>query len=66
MSYDDLKEIIVSFCSLEYRSTEEIAKHINRAEKYLKNNILPRMILEEKLFRLYTDNHPNQKYISKK
>lgn len=64
--YEELVEEIIKFCKLEYKSALEIANAVNKSEKYLKNRILPRMIKEEKLFKLYSDNHPNQKYTAKK
>lgn len=66
MGYSELAEIIVIFCSVDYKSLDEISTHINRSEKYLRNNILPKMIIEGKLVKLHPSNHPNQKYISKK
>nr|HPI46426.1 hypothetical protein [Tenuifilaceae bacterium] len=64
--YDELAEEIIQFCKLEYKSALEIANAVNKSEKYLKNRIFPRMIKEEMLIKLYSDNHPNQKYIAKK
>ncbi|PRD47614.1 hypothetical protein [Sphingobacterium haloxyli] len=66
MHYNQLAEEIIRFCSLEYKSSEQIATHIKRSEKYLKNNILTKMIRDGKLLKLYADNHPNQKYTAKK
>ena len=43
----------------------QIAHEIGKSEKYLKNNILPKMIATERLAKLYSDRHPNQKYIAK-
>ena len=65
LSYDDLSKIIIKTCALEYKSASEIALEINKAEKYLKNNILPKMLSEEKLLKLYPDYHPDQKYMAK-
>ncbi len=64
--YEELVEEIIQFCKLEYKSALEIANAVNKSEKYLKNRIFPRMIKEEMLIKLYSDNHPNQKYIAKK
>jgi predicted HTH transcriptional regulator len=64
--YEELAEEIIQFCKIEYKSSFEIADALNKSEKYLKNRILPRMIKEEKLFKLHSDNHPNQKYTAKK
>jgi hypothetical protein len=65
-SYVELCEYIQKICELEYKSAEEISKSLNRDEKYIKNNILPKMLREEKLIKLYPKYHPAQKYISKK
>lgn len=65
LKYDELALIIVKICSIEYKSVAEIAKEIGKSEKYLKNNILPKMIASEQLTKLHSDNHPNQKYIAK-
>ncbi|MDP2236161.1 MAG: putative DNA binding domain-containing protein [Bacteroidales bacterium] len=66
LDFIELSSLITKFCSIDYRSIEEISAHVKRDKKYLKNNILPRMIKEEKLFRLNPKKNPNQKYISKK
>ena len=66
IGYDDLSDLIQNICQLEYKTSVEIAQSVNRDEKYLKNDILPRMLKEEKLFKLYAKYHPHQKYISKK
>lgn len=64
--YEELAERIIIFCELEYKSVLEIANAVSKSERHLKNRILPRMIKEEKLIKLHSDNHPNQKYIAKK
>ncbi|MDF0720117.1 putative DNA binding domain-containing protein [Kaistella sp. PBT33-4] len=63
--YDDLAKKIEEICALEYKSVAEIACEISKSEKYLKNDILPKMIATERLTKLYSDRHPNQKYITK-
>jgi hypothetical protein len=65
-SYKELCKYIQKICELEYKSAEEISKSLNRDEKYIKNNILPKMLREEKLIKLYPKYHPAQRYISKK
>jgi hypothetical protein len=57
--------LVIAFCSLEYKSASQIAAALSKSERHLKNRILPRMILEDKLVRMYPENHPNQKYIAK-
>lgn len=66
LKYDDLAVNIEEICSLEYKSVAEIAREIHKSEKYLKNSILPKMIATGRLTKLYSDRHPNQKYIAKK
>ncbi len=65
-TYEDLCKQIQGFCELEYKSAEEISKFLHRSDKYLKNSVLPKMIEEGKLIKLYPNYHPSQKYISKK
>ena len=64
LSYIDLAKLVKSACSTEYKSADEIALEINRAVKYLKNFILPKLIESGELIKLHTDNNPNQKYKS--
>ncbi len=64
--FEEIESKIIGICLLEYKSVAQIAEELNKSEKYLKNNILPKMISSEKLTKLYQDNHPNQKYIAKK
>jgi len=66
VKYDELEKEIIEVCSLEYKSVAQIAFEINKTEKYLKNDILPKMIANEKLTKMYSDNHPNQKFIARK
>lgn len=63
MCYADICELIRS-ASVDYISLDEIAGIIQREPSYLINKIIPRMIDEEKLERLYpaTPKHPQQKY----
>ena len=64
LSYIDLAKLVKIACSTEYKSADEIALEINRAVKYLKNFILPKLIESGELIKLHTDNNPNQKYKS--
>lgn len=66
VKYEILEQEIIGVCLLDYKSAAQIASEIGKTEKYLKNDILPKMISNEKLTKLYPDNHPNQKYIAKK
>jgi len=65
LSFGELSSLIQKFCELEYKSVEEISKQINRDQKYLKNIVLPKLIKEGKLIKLYSNYHPQQKFISK-
>ncbi len=59
----ELEMAILDLCQLEYKSLEEIGRSINKAPKYLKNNIISPMIESGKLVRLHPKiNHPNQAY----
>lgn len=64
--FEEIESKIIDICTIEYKSVAQIAEELNKSEKYLKNNILPKMISNEKLTKLHQDNHPNQKYIAKK
>ncbi|WP_432670541.1 RNA-binding domain-containing protein [Flavobacterium sp. SM2513] len=64
-TYHEIAKEIIKICSMEYKAAATIAKEVNRSEKYLKNNIFPKMIHEEKLLKLHPDNHPDQKYMAK-
>ena len=64
------EEITKLICSVatDYLFLEEIATAVGRNVRYLNNKIIPRMIEEQKLERLYPNipNHPKQKYKTKK
>jgi predicted HTH transcriptional regulator len=51
----------------EFLTLEEIANKLDKNKRYLKNEIIPRMVKDGKLERLYPDtpNHPKQKYRAK-
>jgi hypothetical protein len=61
-----MEELIVKE-SREYISVEDLALKIQRDYFYLINEIIPRMVKDGKLERLYPDtpNHPKQKYRTK-
>ena len=63
-SRDELKELIVEYCS-EWRTIEEIAVVVGRGKDYLRNKILSRM--SDILEKMYENipNHPRQKYRAK-
>jgi hypothetical protein len=63
----DLNDLILQYCQTEYKSVEEIGKHLEKTSKYLKNSIIPRLIEQGLIERLYpgTPNHPQQKYKAK-
>lgn len=68
LSKEQLQALIMSICKDDFISAEEIADATERKIPYLRNEIIPKMIEEDKLERLYPDNphHPNQKYKTKK
>ena len=61
---EELYQLILRYYENEYRSAEEIAKNIQKDVKYLKNRIIPSIIEEKLLERLFPSikNHPKQKY----
>ncbi|WP_146199054.1 hypothetical protein [Arcicella aurantiaca] len=64
LSFNEMAKLVKASCSNEYKSAEEIAVEINRAVKYLKNFILPKLIENGELIKLFPDNNPFQKYKS--
>jgi ATP-dependent DNA helicase RecG len=57
---------IIEVCSNDYISIEEIAEKVERSVRHLQNRIIPDMIKQDYLVKLYPQtNHPQQKYISK-
>ena len=62
-----LRDAILAACE-EYTSVEEIAIKVGKSISHLKNRVLPRMIEDQLLERLYPDalKHPRQKYRAKK
>nr|WP_255515624.1 ATP-binding protein [Flavobacterium sp. ZT3R18] len=66
MKKEDLEQIILNVCKLEHKTLDEIGHLIDKAPKYLKNNIIPSLVASGKLERLFPNipNHPNQAYKS--
>ena len=62
-----LRDAILAACK-EYTSVEDIAIKVGKSISHLKNRVLPRMIEDQLLERLYPDalKHPRQKYRAKK
>ena len=63
-----IKEIVLSICSNEYLTVNQIAASVGRNAHYLKREILFPMLKEGKLVRLYPPKpkHPNQAYKANK
>jgi predicted HTH transcriptional regulator len=64
---DALNELIIEYCQSEFKSVEEIGKYSGKKPKYLKDKIIPRLVEQQLIERLYpsTPNHPQQKYKAK-
>ena len=57
---------ILEVCEDDYLTLDEISKRVNKDVKYLKNVVIPRLIKENNLVRLYPAiNHPAQAYKTK-
>lgn len=63
MTFEELQALIISL-SQDYISIEEIATKVHKTLKYLINFIIPRMLQNGTIERLYPGipNHPKQKY----
>ena len=63
LKFEELEQIIVAVAQ-EYMGIDQIALKIGRTSQYLMNFIIPRMLRNGSLERLYPDipNHPLQKY----
>lgn len=63
LSYEEIAAWICEVAT-DYLFLEEIAVAVGRNIRYLNNKIIPRMVREQRLERLYPDvpNHPKQKY----
>lgn len=68
LSKDSLEKLILDFCTDRYMKKEEIAEYTNRAENYIRNKIIPRLVRENKLIKKYPYalNHPEQAYKTNK
>ena len=64
MRNEELMTLVVEICCDTFKSVDEIAAVILRTPTYLKNKILPLLLAQERLERLYPtiSNHPNQAY----
>ncbi len=64
LSKEELHKLIIEACKSNYISIEQIALAVNRSQAYLQNEVLPILVSNGKLERLYPDNpnHPNQAY----
>ena len=64
MSRKALEKVILTICSNEYLTVNQISKLIGKSSAYLLNEIIPSLIAEQKLVRLFpaTPNHQNQAY----
>lgn len=67
LSYNEIANLICEIAK-DFLCLEEIASSINRNVRYLNNRIIPRMIEEQRLEKLYLDipKHPKQKYKTKR
>ena len=67
MRNEELMTLVVKICCNTFKSVDEIAAVILRTPTYLKNKILPLLLAQERLERLYPTipNHPNQAYRKK-
>ena len=68
MSRKALEEVILTLCSSEYLTVNQISKLIGKSNTYLLNEIIPPLIASQKLVRLFpaTPNHQNQAYKTNK
>lgn len=60
MSFKQTRLLIIEYCR-QWRSLDEIALHIQRDKRYLRNFILPKL-KDDLTKRFPLDNHPNQMY----
>jgi len=67
MTREELEKVILILCSKEYLTVNQISILIGKSSAYLLNEIIPSLITEQKLVRLYpaTPNHQNQAYKTK-
>jgi ATP-dependent DNA helicase RecG len=64
LSKEQLNILIIKSCKAKYMTIEQIALTVNRSPGYLQNEVLPNLVSNAKLERLFPDNpnHPNQAY----
>jgi predicted HTH transcriptional regulator len=64
MTRETLEKIILMLCSNEYLTVNQISKLTGRSSEYLLNEIMPSLLSNEKLVRLFpaTPKHKNQAY----
>ncbi|HEY3372251.1 MAG TPA: ATP-binding protein [Prolixibacteraceae bacterium] len=64
---EEMENMILNVCKSEFKTLEELAMNIGRNAKYVKNNIIPKLIESGRLERLYPTiiNHPHQAYKTK-
>ena len=64
LSKEELHKLIIEACKSNYITIEQIALAVNRSQAYLQNEVLPILVSNGNLERLYPDNpnHPNQAY----
>ena len=64
MTRKALEEVILTLCSHEYLTVNQISKLVGKSSAYLLNEIIPSLIANQKLIRLFpaTPNHQNQAY----
>lgn len=64
LTKEELQNNILKYCELEFFSVAEIADHVGKDANYLKKTVIPVMIENNQLVRLFPTiiNHPQQKY----
>jgi len=68
MPREALEEIILILCSHEYLTVNQLSKLVGRSNTYLLNEIIPSLMDNQKLIRLFpaTPNHQSQAYKANK
>jgi hypothetical protein len=63
MTKEQMSVIVVDFCD-DWKTKEDISRHINRTVKYIKDVVLPFLLKGHLIKMKYPDipNHPKQKY----
>jgi hypothetical protein len=64
MTRKELEKIILEICANEYLTVNQISRLVGRSSIYLLNEIIPYLIENQKLVRLFpaTPTHQNQAY----